>query len=145
MVSVILSEGLHHAGGCCLPVKSPSSDWAMPAAFLPCRRATAGVGWLWFEPAVQPRLQLWGAWLDSTVASPHHGPPCCAKSQTLKPMRSWTAALSSGSQVTCFSLTLVLYVFIICYVDHLFFNLQFWWSVIALKMSNVLIVVDCGN
>lgn len=113
----ILPEGpLRPAADCCPPVETLSSIWAMPAASLPCHRAKAGVVWRWFEPVVQPQLQLSGAWLDSKVACRHHGPPCCVKSQTLKPVRFWTGASSSGFQVSRLQRIYSTYM---CFLNHL--------------------------
>lgn len=97
-VSCSPGEPLHPAD-CCPPVMDSHMDWLMPTPSLHCRQATAGVEWRWFEPAVQPQLQLWGVWPGSLVVCLLHGPPYYAKSQTQHPMKCWTAGLSSGSQV----------------------------------------------
>lgn len=108
---------LHAAADCCPPLTVLTLDWAMPTPSLPCRRATAGVGWRWSEPVVQPRLRPWGVWPGSKLVCLHHGPLCCAKSQTLEPMKFWTAALSSGSQVCFLSPTYSTNSYLLFYID----------------------------
>lgn len=127
-VSCSPGEPLHPAD-CCPPVMDSRMDWLMPTPSLHCRQATAGVGWQWFEPVVQPQLQLWGAWPGSQVVCLLHGPPYYVKSQTQNPMKCWTAGLSSGSQV-CFLLRHTLHIFLYSKTYLCIFKLRCWCTVI---------------